>query len=93
MPRYYLHCTDGQNLILDRRGHVLTGEHEVHALAESAATRLMRRLPRYPRWSEWFVCVHNELGEQVLVLSFLDDEEEAVGTLTPPYQVGCAHHA
>jgi hypothetical protein len=93
MQRYYFHCTDGTHLVLDRRGRVLSGTDEVTATAESAATRLMRRLPRYPRWSEWLVCVHDEAGEQVLVLPFLDDEEEAVGAVPPAREIGCAQYA
>ena len=51
MQRYHFHCTDGAHLIVDRRGRSLSGSDDVAAAAESAATRMMRRMPRYSRWT------------------------------------------
>jgi hypothetical protein len=76
MPRFYFHCTDGIDLILDGVGGSARSGAEVRRRAAATARKIMQGLPGYPSWSEWLVSVHDELGGQVAVVSFLDDEEE-----------------
>ena len=61
LSRYFFHCSDGVDLVLDRKG----GEIEASDVLWSgmrAAERLIRALPSYDGWSAWTVSVHNERG-------------------------------
>jgi hypothetical protein len=70
MPRYYLHCTDGVDFVLDRVGHEIDAESELMWFAYRAAGRLMGELPEYDEWSNWLVAIHNENGCLVETVSF-----------------------
>jgi hypothetical protein len=57
MPRYYLHCTDGVDFVLDEVGHEIEVESELMWFAYRAADRLMGELPDYDGWPSWLVVV------------------------------------
>jgi len=59
MARYYLHCTDGVDFVLDRVGHEIDAESELMWFAYRAADRLMSQLPEYDGWADWIVVVQN----------------------------------
>jgi len=68
--RYHFHCTDGQEMILDRRGHALRADGDARRQAEAIARRLMADHIIAADWRRWIVCVHNEFGEQIDVVPF-----------------------
>lgn len=68
--RHHFHCTDGRELILDRRGRPLRSDGDARRQAEAVARRLMSEVPVTADWSRWQVCVYNSLGEQVDVVPF-----------------------
>jgi hypothetical protein len=70
MARYYLHCTDGVDFVLDRVGHEIDAETDLMWFAYRAADRLMGELPEYDEWANWLVVVQNESGSQVEVVPF-----------------------
>jgi hypothetical protein len=56
VSRFYFHCSDGGDLILDREGIEVEGS-DVLWWALRAAARLMNALPSYDEWSAWTVAV------------------------------------
>ena len=85
MARYFLHCTDGVDLILDRVGHEIDAESDLMWFAYRVADRLMSELPDYDEWSNWIVIIQNEAGCQVEALPF---PGEANMGLAQPSSVG-----
>jgi hypothetical protein len=89
MPRYYLHCTDGVDFVLDRVGHEIDVESDLMWFAYRAASRLMGELPDYDGWSSWLVAIHNESGCLVETVPFPGDadatlaEAESAGIMRP----------
>jgi hypothetical protein len=69
VARFYFHCSDGFDLILDREGIEVEGS-DVLWWALRAAALLMNTLPSYDGWSAWTVAVHNELGSLVETVPF-----------------------
>ena len=77
MRVYHFHCTDGYDLIVDKRGRKLRSEADIEAHAKAAARRAMgeRRSDAAPwLWAGWLVSVHDDIGEQVAVISFRPEE-------------------
>ena len=72
MARYFLHCTDGADLVLDRAGTEIADEEDVRRVAFGSALRLMRSLPGYRDWTSWVVAVHDEHGYQADTVGFPD---------------------
>ena len=72
MARYFLHCTDGADLVLDRTGTEIADEENVRRVAFGSALALMRSLPRYRDWTSWVVAVHDEHGYQADAVAFPD---------------------
>jgi hypothetical protein len=70
MARYFLHCTDGVDLILDRVGHEIDAPSHLMWFAYRVADRLMGELPDYDGWPDWLVVVLNEAGSQIDVFPF-----------------------
>ena len=70
MPRYFLHCTDGVDFVLDRVGHEIDAESELIWHAYRAADRLMAELPDYDGWANWLIAVHSESGCLVETVPF-----------------------
>jgi hypothetical protein len=70
MARYYLHCTDGVDFVLDRVGHEIDAESDLMWFASRTADRLMGELPDYDDWTSWLVVVQDERGSQIEVLPF-----------------------
>jgi hypothetical protein len=69
VARFYFHCSDGFDLILDREGIEVEGS-DVLWWALRAAALLMNTLPSYDGWSAWTVAVHNERGSLVETVPF-----------------------
>ena len=69
MSRFYFHCSDGVDLVLDREGVEIEAS-DVLGLALRAAARLISALPSYDDWSAWTVSVHDERGSLVETLPF-----------------------
>jgi hypothetical protein len=82
MPKYHFHCTDGCDLVLDRKGLEVVAETDLLWLASRAATRLMRELPEYDGWSEWVVAVHDERGRLLETVPFVQGAEWADAEVT-----------
>ena len=89
MPRYFLHCTDGVDFVLDRVGHEIDAESELMWFAYRAADRLMGELPEYDGWAGWLVAIHNESGRLVETVPFPGDadatlaETQSAGIMQP----------
>jgi hypothetical protein len=66
MPRFYFHCSDGVDLVLDREG-VESEASDVIWLGMRAAERLIRALPSCDDWPTWTVSVQ---GFAVEILPF-----------------------
>jgi hypothetical protein len=75
MPRYYLHCTDGVDFVLDRVGHEIEAESELMWFAYRTADRLMGELPEHDDWPSWVVVVQNEIGCLVETVPFPGDAD------------------
>jgi hypothetical protein len=69
MSRFYFHCSDGVDLVLDREG-VESEASDVLWLGMRAAERLITALPSYDDWPAWTVSVHDERGSLVETLPF-----------------------
>jgi hypothetical protein len=74
MLKYYFHCSDGSDLLVDREGIEIT-ESEVLWSALRTAARLMSELPSYDGWADWVVAVHDERGSLVDTVPFPANEE------------------
>ena len=83
MPRYYLHCTDGVDFVLDRVGHEIDAESELMWFAYRAADRLMGELPEYDGWSSWMVVVQSDDGRQVETVPFPGQFDERLAEPDP----------
>lgn len=89
MPRYYLHCTDGVDFVLDKAGHEIDAESDLVWAAYRAADRLMNELPDYDGWASWLVAIHNDAGCLVETVPFPTHVEtgmadaDAVGIMQP----------
>ena len=69
LSRFYFHCSDGVDLVLDREG-VEVEASDVLWSALRAAALLISALPSYDDWSAWTVSVHDEQGSLVETLPF-----------------------
>ena len=69
MPRFYFHCSDGVDLVLDSEGVEIEAS-DVLRWGVRAAERLIMALPSYDGWSAWTVSVHDERGSLVETLPF-----------------------
>lgn len=69
MAIHYFHCTDGVDLIVDRRGRDAREAGEVHDKARAVADEIMRAVPSYAEWDHWAVHVYDERGE-IEIVSF-----------------------
>ena len=69
MSRYFFHCSDGVDLVLDREGVEIEAS-DVLWSGMRAAERLIRALPSYDDWSAWTVSVHDERGSLAETLPF-----------------------
>jgi hypothetical protein len=69
VSKFYFHCGDGVDLVLDREGIEIAAS-DVLWWALRAAVRLMSALPSYDDWSAWTVSVHNERGSLIESVPF-----------------------
>jgi hypothetical protein len=65
MLRYHYHCTDGADLIIDRRGRTAANDEQARREAVLVAERVIRELPEYDQWGSWVVCVYD--NEQCMI--------------------------
>ena len=68
MWRDHYHCTDGVDLIIDRRGRTAANDEQALQEAVLVAERVIRELPEYDQWGSWVVCVY-------------DNEHRMIGTV------------
>jgi hypothetical protein len=69
MTKYFFHCTDGTDFVLDPSGEELEA-FEIDLGAEAAAAHLARGFPASFDWSGWIVAVYDSVGQQVAVIPF-----------------------
>jgi hypothetical protein len=69
MPLHYFHCTDGVDLVLDRRGKRVSPQQIPHT-ATCVAGSLMSGVPDLTDWSDWLVNVYDSDGSVVAILPF-----------------------
>ena len=62
MAVHYFHCTDGIDLIIDRRGRDAANFIELRRKAEEVASEVMRAVPTYHDWEDWAVHIYDERG-------------------------------
>ncbi len=70
MAVHYFHCTNGTDLILDRRGHRMHTPKDVESTAFWVAGQRMKQAPGLVDWSEWLVSVQDRKGSMVVVVPF-----------------------
>jgi len=66
---HYFHCTDGVSLFVDEEGASVVRDEEIYLAAMKRAEAVMRGLPSYD-WSDWLVCVYDDLRQMVEIFSF-----------------------
>jgi hypothetical protein len=66
---HYFHCTDGVSFFADEEGSRVARDEEVFLAAMKRAEAVMRELPAHD-WSEWLVCVYDDLRQMVDVFNF-----------------------
>lgn len=69
MPRHYFHCTNGVDLVVDRRGRRVHPQRLERAAAHVAGS-LMSGLPYLVDWSDWLVNVYDSDGSVVAIVPF-----------------------
>jgi hypothetical protein len=62
MAIHYFHCTDGFDLILDRRGRETEAFGDALITAREVATEIMEAVPSYRDWDNWVVHIYDEAG-------------------------------
>ena len=70
MHRYFLHCTDGVDIVLDGQGVRAETREEALRYASSLSERLMHSVPDYEDWESWLVCVYDEHDRLVGTVGF-----------------------
>jgi len=70
MAAYYFHCTDGYDLIVDRRGRRFRSIEAAERMAYAVAGAMMQGAPGSFDWSRWLVSVMDESGSLVAVVPF-----------------------
>jgi hypothetical protein len=82
MSIHYFHCTDGVDLIVDRRGRDTRAKRDTRVQARSVAADIMRALPAYDEWSAWAVHVYDARG-QVEIVPFTEPVQPAKRPTAP----------
>jgi len=70
MARYFFHCTDGADFMLDRRGYKAADDAQALGQALLVAERAMRELPDYEDWASWVVCVYDDEQRMIATVPF-----------------------
>ena len=70
VAQYSFHCTDGFDLILDRKGIKAGSDEQALGYALLVAERLMLDLPDYENWTSWSVCVYDHQQRMVGIVPF-----------------------
>jgi hypothetical protein len=71
MSIHYFHCTDGVDLIVDRRGRETRATRDMAQQARLVADEIMHAVPSYDEWSNWAVHVYDARG-QVDIIPFTE---------------------
>jgi hypothetical protein len=66
---HYFHCTDGISFFADEQGSRIARDEEFFLAAMKRAETVMRELPSHD-WSDWIVCVYDDLRQMVEVFNF-----------------------
>src|SRR5688500_18970309 len=70
MARYFFHCTDGADFMLDRRGSKAADGAQALGQALLVAERTMCELPDYEDWASWVVCVYDDEQRMIATVPF-----------------------
>jgi hypothetical protein len=70
MARYFFHCIDGADLILDRGGSKAADHAQALGQALLVAERAMGELPDYEDWASWVVGVYNDEQRMIATVPF-----------------------
>jgi hypothetical protein len=70
MNRYFLHCTDGTDFVLDGQGIRAETRDQALRYAASLSERLMHSVPDYEDWGSWLVCVYDEQDRMIGTVPF-----------------------
>jgi hypothetical protein len=70
MAVLHFHCTDGVDLVLDRRGRNARSKRDLQAKACRVAEDIMAAVPPGLDWSNWVVSVHDARGALVEIVPF-----------------------
>ena len=76
MAVHYFHCTNGLDMVIDKKGQETSGSDEMSAHARAVAAGLMRAVPGYHEWWNWSVHVYDEVGA-VKIFDFPKDRRRA----------------
>jgi hypothetical protein len=77
MNRYFLHCTDGTDFVLDGQGIRAETRDEALRYAASLSERLMHSVPDYEDWGSWLVCVYDEQDRMIGTVPFRNPAQAA----------------
>jgi hypothetical protein len=76
MSIHYFHCTNGVDLIVDRRGRETRALRDMARQARRVADDIMLAVPSYDEWSDWAVHVYDDRG-QVDIIPFTERVRQA----------------
>lgn len=67
MAIHYFHCTDGIDMIVDRRGRPGADGVDLVGRAREVADEIRRAVPGFDAWQDWSVHVYDGRGEVAIV--------------------------
>ena len=81
MSVHYFHCTDGRDLVVDKRGREVGPRQKVEAIARSVALDMIDAVPAFREWDGWAVHVYDTRG-QVSIVPFPAEARTPLGRRT-----------
>jgi hypothetical protein len=70
MAQFYFHCSNADEILVDRRGTDLPNLSEAHARALGIAREIAAVATGLDDWRDWLVRVSAADGEEVLLVPF-----------------------
>ena len=70
MAHFYFHCTNADEVLVDRSGTDLPNLIEAHSRALGIAREIVAVVSGLDDWRDWLVRVSAEDGEEVLLVPF-----------------------
>ena len=70
MAQFYFHCTNADEILVDRRGTDLPSLSEAHSRALGIVREMVTVVTGLHDWRDWLVRVSAENGEEVLLVPF-----------------------